>query len=294
MMLCLATIALLQWVGAPRVLAPTRRQCSSSARASAVHANLGLTPELEQVVEMFKMVPDQKLRYQQLLFMAQKAKPMAAALKLPENKVPGCLSTVFVHATEGDAGKIYFDGDSDAMLTKGLVVMLTEGLSGHTVEEILRVDPKFIQEAGITASLTPGRNNGLLNMLALMKQKAKGIGAGETPAVAPASAPAAAAQPAGPVVVGGGAPVADTIIQKVCDKLRPISVKLVDNSAQHAGHASREGLADGETHFALEVVSDVFAPLSKVQRHQLIYVLLADELKGSVHALQIVARTSAE
>ncbi|KAJ1626292.1 hypothetical protein T492DRAFT_1033487 [Pavlovales sp. CCMP2436] len=256
---------------------------------------LGLTPYLEDVVETFKMVPDQKLRYQQLLFLAQKAKPMDDSLKVPDNKVPGCLSTVFVHARPGEAGRIFYDGDSDAMLTKGLVVLLTEGLSGHTVEEILAVDPKFIAEAGIASSLTPGRNNGLLNMLALMKKKAQQIASGS--AVAAEFASVVAAQQsvvAGPVVEGGSAPVADSIIRKVCEKLKPTRVKLVDNSAQHAGHKSREGLADGETHFALEVVSEVFAPLSMVQRHQLVYALLDAEMKGSVHALQIVARTPSE
>lgn len=257
-------------------------------------AGLGLTPELEQTVEMFKMVPDQKLRYQQLLFLAQKAKPMDAALKVPENKVPGCLSTVFVHATAGDGGKVFYTGDSDAQLTKGLVVLLTDGLSGHTTEEILAVDPKFIQEAGITASLTPGRNNGLLNMLALMKKKAQILGSSGAPAAAEA-APAAAPVPGpGPLIEGGGGPVADIIIRKVCEKLNPTVIRLRDNSAQHAGHAGREGLAASETHFALEVVSDAFASLSQVQRHQLIYALLAEEMRGSVHALQIVARTTAE
>lgn len=251
------------------------------ARAGArMGAGLGLTPELEQVVETFKLVPDQKMRYQQLLFLAQKAKPMDAALKVAENKVPGCLSTVFVHASAGDGGRIYYTGDSDAMLTKGLVVLLTNGLSGHTPAEILAVDPRFIAEAGIAASLTPGRNNGLLNMLALMKRKARAFDG--------------AAAPPAPLVEGGGGPVADAIIRKVREKLRPAVVRLRDDSAQHAGHAGREGLAAAETHFALEVVSDVFAPLSRVQRHQLVYALLAEELRGGVHALQITARTAAE
>ncbi|KAG8464324.1 hypothetical protein KFE25_003387 [Diacronema lutheri] len=255
-------------------------------------ASLGLTPELEQVVEVFKMVPDQKLRYQQLLFLAQKAKPMDAVLKVPENKVPGCLSTVFVHATADSSGNIFYTGDSDAMLTKGLVVLLTDGLSGHTADEILAVDPKFIQEAGIAASLTPGRNNGLLNMLALMKQKAKALAGVAVPSGPSAANPSAS--PPAPVVEGGGAPVADSIIGKVLAKLKPTTVRLRDNSAQHAGHAGREGLAASETHFALEVVSDVFSGLSLVQRHQLIYALLAEEMAGSVHALQITARTTAE
>lgn len=311
----LTALLALQWAGSPPpsgVPLGARGATAFAPRAAGVRADaatgLGLTPELEKTVATFKMVPDQKLRYQQLLFLAQQAKPMADSLKVPENKVPGCLSTVFVHARDVGEGKIAFDGDSDAMLTKGLVVLLTNGLSGHTAEEICAVDPRFIAEAGIAQSLTPGRNNGLLNMLQLMKQKAQELaadggsgaggasGASDAEAAGAGGADAAAPTESAPeVIVQGGGPVADSIIGKITAKLKPTRVSLVDNSAQHAGHKEREGLsADGETHFALEVESPVFAGLSKVQRHQLVYALLREELDASVHALQISARVPGE
>ena len=89
-----------------------------------------LPKKLQIIVENLRQVPDDKLRYQQLLFMGAKASPMSPELKIDSNKVQGCLSTVFVHATMDESSKIQFIGDSDAMLTKGLVVMLVEGLSG--------------------------------------------------------------------------------------------------------------------------------------------------------------------
>ncbi|GAB5355715.1 hypothetical protein AAMO2058_000229300 [Amorphochlora amoebiformis] len=144
----------------------------SLRRHFGINPSLNLPPNLEKEVLRLKMAPDNTLRHQQLLFYAKEAQPLNPLYCKPENKVPGCLSTVWVVAQKTDDGKVIFQGDSDALLTKGLVTFLIRGLSGYTPEQIAAVKPEFIKEAGITQSLTPGRNNGFLNMLNTMKKKA--------------------------------------------------------------------------------------------------------------------------
>mmetsp|Transcript_1164 Transcript_1164/g.2861 ORF Transcript_1164/g.2861 Transcript_1164/m.2861 type:complete len:130 (+) Transcript_1164:57-446(+) len=92
----------------------------------------------------------------------------------------------------------------------------------------------------------------------------------------------------------GRGPVYTSIVKAVTDNLAPTEVELIDDSASHAGHAGMKGKEARESHFKLKVVSDKFDGLRLVQRHQLVYALLADQFAAGLHALNIVAKTPAE
>ena len=130
-----------------------------------------LPASLLQVIQRFKRQPEQKRCYELLIWFAKRLQEFPANDKVPENKVPGCVSQVYVTATLED-GKVKFQGDSDSQLTKGLVALLVEGLSGLTPEQIIQVSPDFIQDTGLNISLTPSRSNGFYNIFQMMKQKA--------------------------------------------------------------------------------------------------------------------------
>lgn len=79
----------------------------------------------------------------------------------------------------------------------------------------------------------------------------------------------------------------DNIEQKVRTALAPTHVEVINESHMHAGPRT-------DSHFKLVVVSESFAGQSKVKRHQMLYKLLDDELKGGIHALALHLYTPEE
>jgi BolA protein len=84
--------------------------------------------------------------------------------------------------------------------------------------------------------------------------------------------------------------------QRIERKLRqgfaPRALTIIDDSHKHQGHSGwREG---GETHFTVIIVSDAFLGKSRVDRHRLVNIALAEELAGGVHALSIRAKAPGE
>jgi BolA family transcriptional regulator, general stress-responsive regulator len=86
-------------------------------------------------------------------------------------------------------------------------------------------------------------------------------------------------------------PRMDRIRSRLATALATQQVELIDDSHRHAGHA---GARDGRGHFRVRVVSEKFAGLRSLQRHQLVYQSLGDMMQTDIHALNIVALTPQE
>lgn len=128
------------------------------------------TPQLDKFVQRLQKAANDKKRYEYLLWFAKRLPPFPASDKTPENKVAGCASQVYITAAL-EEGKVTFQGDSDALITKGLVGFLIEGLDGASPNTILQLKPDFIQQTGLNVSLTPSRANGFYNIFSTMKAK---------------------------------------------------------------------------------------------------------------------------
>jgi cysteine desulfuration protein SufE len=130
-----------------------------------------LPPALNKIVKRFQQISESKRRYEYLLHFAKRLPAFPEDQKIPKNRVSGCASQVYVIATM-DGGKISFQADSDAQITKGLVGLLVEGLNGLTPSEIMQLTPHFIQQTGLDVSLTPSRANGFYNIFQMMQKSA--------------------------------------------------------------------------------------------------------------------------
>lgn len=83
--------------------------------------------------------------------------------------------------------------------------------------------------------------------------------------------------------------------EKIIERLKtlnPVRLNIIDNSAYHQGHASAKEHGGG--HFKVEIISDKFNNLSKVQRHKVVYEAIGDLMEGEIHALQISANAANE
>jgi cysteine desulfuration protein SufE len=116
-------------------------------------------------------------RYEYVLWLAKKLEPLPEEFRNDAFKVKGCVSQVFVVGQLVD-GKLHWQGDSDAAITKGLLALLIEGLEGMAPDQATNLDPGFIAATGLQASLTPSRANGFLNILKLMQSQARALAAG--------------------------------------------------------------------------------------------------------------------
>ena len=86
--------------------------------------------------------------------------------------------------------------------------------------------------------------------------------------------------------------VADTIREKLTARFAPVRLKIEDESHRHAGHAGAR--PEGETHFSVTIVSDVFVGETRVSRQRLVYQTLAQELATRVHALSLTTLAPGE
>lgn len=119
----------------------------------------------EEIVEDFEFLDDWEDRYRLVIEEGKAMPPLDDALKVPATKVEGCASQVWLHPRV-EAGRFHFEGDSDAMIVRGLIALLHRLYDGLPVEDVPRVDAKAeLERLALNDHLSAQRSNGLRAMI---------------------------------------------------------------------------------------------------------------------------------
>ena len=122
----------------------------------------------DEIIEEFSQLDDWMDKYVLLIDLGNSLKPLEEKHKNPQNIIEGCQSRVWLNA-EFNNGIISYQGESDAVLVKGIVSLLINVLSGHSPDEIISTELYFIDKIGLKEHLSPTRSNGLVAMVKQMK-----------------------------------------------------------------------------------------------------------------------------
>ncbi len=119
----------------------------------------------EEIVETFAFLDDWEDRYREVIDLGKAMPALDDALKVPATKVDGCASQVWLHPTiEGDI--FTFEGESDAMIVRGLIAVLHALYSGLSLSEVVKVDAGAeLARLGLNDHLSAQRSNGLRAMV---------------------------------------------------------------------------------------------------------------------------------
>ena len=121
-----------------------------------------------ELIEDFELFEDWADKYEYIISLGKDLQSMNASDKTDSNIVKGCQSQVWLTA-RNEAGIVFFDADSDAIITKGIIALLVKVFNGQSAKDILNNDLTFIDQIGLKEHLSPNRSNGLVAMVQKMK-----------------------------------------------------------------------------------------------------------------------------
>jgi cysteine desulfuration protein SufE len=124
----------------------------------------------EDIADTFEFLDDWEDRYRHVIELGKAMPPMDTALRVPATKVEGCASQVWIMPQidgQGALARFDFQGESDAMIVRGLIALLHALYAGLTVDEVTRVDARAeLTRLGLNDHLSAQRSNGLRAMIA--------------------------------------------------------------------------------------------------------------------------------
>ncbi|MDO8983862.1 SufE family protein [Cypionkella sp.] len=130
------------------------------------------TPAFEEIAETFEFLDDWEERYRHVIDLGRAMPPLEDSFKVPALKVEGCASQVWLRPMVAD-GRFAFQGESDAMIVRGLIAVLHALYAGLPVAEVARVDAHAeMGRLGLNEHLSSQRSNGVRAMVERIRKVA--------------------------------------------------------------------------------------------------------------------------
>ncbi len=121
----------------------------------------GIKNELNDLRDTFSIFDNSKDKFIQLMDMAKDKKLFEEEDKIESNRIYGCSSQAWLKTKKNDNNTYSFQTDSDALIVKGLLMILEKIFNNQTAKDILSVDSEYIlKSVGLQGSITSQRNNG--------------------------------------------------------------------------------------------------------------------------------------
>ena len=133
---------------------------------------MSIEEKRDQIVE--ELVPFED-HLERLTYVIDRAKDLPGLeddYKIDTFLIKGCVSQLWIFPSF-KGGKCYFQADSEASITKGTASLLCDLYSDELPGDIVRLEPDFLSEVGITQHLSPNRRNGLTGVREKIKAYAQ-------------------------------------------------------------------------------------------------------------------------
>ena len=134
---------------------------------------ISLSEAENALIEEFSMFDEWLDKYEYIIGLGKSLNDYPEESKTDDKLIKGCQSRVWLDCRIED-GKLVFFADSDAIITKGIISLLIGLYSGRTAQEILSSDFSVIEKIGLKENLSPTRANGLVSMIAKIREIAHG------------------------------------------------------------------------------------------------------------------------
>ena len=133
-------------------------------------------PSFDEIAENLSVLEDWEDRYAYVIQLGKALPPMPPELHSEANRVMGCASQVWLATRVEGTGdpRLTFEGDSDALIVRGLVALAIALNSGKKASEVVATDTiARFDELGLKAHLSSQRSNGLRSMVARIRRDAE-------------------------------------------------------------------------------------------------------------------------